>query len=97
MNVKCGVRVAGKSLGKRHIAKVLNKGALSEGMHIINSRIGRLLRLYFLDIRMMQCVSQLPRCSCLKQIQERIQENLGLSRMHLITSAQEIEFLFGHF
>jgi hypothetical protein len=27
------VRVAGKSLGQRHIAKILNQGALSEAMH----------------------------------------------------------------
>jgi hypothetical protein len=96
MNVECCVRVAGKSLEKRHIAKILDKGALSEGMHIINSRIGRLLRSPFLDICMMLCVPQLPRCSCLKQILECSQESLSLSQIHLITSAQEIEILFSH-
>jgi hypothetical protein len=47
--------VAGKSLGKRHIAKILDKGALSEGMHIINSRIGRLFHSHSRHLHHTKC------------------------------------------
>jgi hypothetical protein len=49
--------VAGKSLGKRHIAKILDKGALSARMHITRARIGRPFLSHFMDICMAVCVS----------------------------------------
>jgi hypothetical protein len=47
--------VAGKSLGKRHIAKILDKGALSARMHITRARIGRPFLSHFIDICMAVC------------------------------------------
>jgi hypothetical protein len=49
--------VAGKSLGKRHIAKILDKGALSARMHITRARIGRPFLSHFMDMCMAVCVS----------------------------------------